>query len=138
MNKIKTILLVDDDSINNFINRKLLEKMDVAEEIKIVNNGEEGIKCLYDHCFKTKMSPELILLDINMPVMDGFEFINTFNELQFQNKNEVTIAVLTTSSNPKDRDKMEKLGVRNYLSKPLTEIKIRDFLKSINVNVNVN
>jgi CheY-like chemotaxis protein len=136
MNKIKTILLVDDDSINNFINRKLLEKMEVAEEIKIVNNGEEGIKCLYDHCFETKMSPELILLDINMPVMDGFEFITTFNELQFQNKSEVTIAVLTTSSNPKDRDKMERLGVKNYLSKPLTEIKIREFLRSIKVNVN--
>lgn len=136
MNKFKTILLVDDDSINNFINRKLLEKMEVAEEIKIVNNGEEGIKCLYDHCFKTKMSPELILLDINMPVMDGFEFISTFNELQFQNKNQVTIAVLTTSSNPKDRDKMERLGVKNYLSKPLTEIKIREFFRSIKVNVN--
>src|SRR6478736_2176562 len=115
MNKIKTILLVDDDSINNFLNRRLLEKMDVAEEIKVVNNGEEGIKCLYEHCFKTKQSPELILLDINMPVMDGFEFINAFNELNFQNKNDVTIAVLTTSSNPKDRDKMQKLGVKNYL-----------------------
>jgi CheY-like chemotaxis protein len=67
--KLNTILLVDDDPINNFINQRLLEKMNIAGEVKVVMNGVEGIKCLHDHCFKTSISPDLILLDINMPIM---------------------------------------------------------------------
>lgn len=130
--RLKTILIVDDDAITNFINKRLLEKMNIADEVKVVINGAEGVKCLYDHCFESNRSPELILLDINMPVMDGFEFLKTFHSLDFRNKQEVKIAVLTTSSHTKDREKMEQLGVKCFVNKPLTEDKVRSFLVGCN------
>jgi CheY-like chemotaxis protein len=126
--KLNTILLVDDDPITNFINKRLLEKMNIADEVKVVLNGVEGIKCLYDNCFKTNFSPDLILLDINMPIMDGFEFLEVFNALHFKNKEEVIIGVLTTSSNSNDMAKIKELGIKCFIDKPLTEEKIKDFL----------
>src|SRR5688572_25251165 len=102
--------------------------MKIADEVTVVNNGEEGVKCLYDHCFKTSLSPELILLDINMPVMDGFEFINAFNAIDFKNKDQVKIAILTTSSHSIDKERIAKLGVKCFVNKPLTEDKVNNFL----------
>lgn len=130
-NKIQALLLVDDDQITNYLNKRLLEKLDIAKEITVAMNGKEGIKCLEDHCFRTQTSPEVILLDINMPVMDGFEFIKTFKTLKFQNKENVTIAVLTTSTHPEDREKMKDMGVSHFISKPLTVEKINRLMECI-------
>jgi CheY-like chemotaxis protein len=124
--KMKTILLVDDDPITNFINLRLIKKMKITDEVKAVTNGEEGLKCLDDHCFKGSHSPELILLDINMPVMDGFEFLTAYNSMNFKNKDNVVIAILTSSSHPKDKKRMEDLGIFFFVNKPLTEEKIRE------------
>jgi CheY-like chemotaxis protein len=126
--RLKTILIVDDDAITNFINKRLLEKMKIADEVKVVTNGAEGVRCLNDHCFESNLSPELILLDINMPVMDGFEFLRAFHSLDFKNKDEVQIAVLTTSSHLKDKEKIEQLGIKCFVNKPLTEEKVKNFL----------
>lgn len=128
MNKLRKILLVDDDSINNFINKILLQKMRIAEEIMIAHNAAEGIKYLVDHCFMTRIAPELILLDINMPGMDGFDFIRAYNALDFTNKKDVTLAVLSTSSHYKDKERMEDLGICHFISKPLTEEKVMGFV----------
>ena len=131
MKKIKTILLVDDDPITNYLHERVLNTMEVADEVRVVTNGEEGIKCLHDHCFKSHIAPEIILLDINMPVMDGFEFMKTFNELNFENKEKVVIAVLSTSSNDIDREKMNLLGIEHYITKPLTPEKMETFINEI-------
>jgi CheY-like chemotaxis protein len=126
--RLNCVLIVDDDEINNFINKRLLQKLEIASEVRVMTNGQQGINCLMHHCFAMEECPELILLDINMPVMDGFEFIEAFHTLNFENKDKVNIAVLTTSSNPIDKEKMGKLGIKYYLNKPLTEEKIHDFL----------
>jgi CheY-like chemotaxis protein len=129
--KVNTIMLVDDDSITNFINQRLLQKMKIAEEIKVVTNGEEGVKCIHDHCFRTNRSPDLILLDINMPVMNGFEFLETYNSIDFKNKEEVRIVVLTTSSDSEDKRKMKEFGIKCFVNKPLTEDKVKNFLRGL-------
>lgn len=131
MNKIRTILLIDDDFITNFINKKLLDRLNIAEEVKIVVNAPQGLNCLEGNCFKTRKNPQIIFLDINMPGMDGFDFVKTFNEKQFQNKDKVKICVLTTSTNNDDFVKMEELGVKYFLNKPLTKEKIEDFLRKV-------
>jgi CheY-like chemotaxis protein len=124
MEKFNAILLIDDDPVANFINKRLLMKMNIAAEIKVVTNGEDGIKYLIDHCRETKNCPEVIFLDINMPVMDGFEFLNTYQALHFENRKDVSVGVLTTSSHPNDKEKMTKLGATAFLNKPLTCEKI--------------
>src|SRR5688572_13677837 len=121
MRKLNHILLVDDDTINNFINEKLLKKLDVSNKTSVVINGEEAINFLKEVCDRdSTQCPELILLDINMPVMDGFEFLERYKDLNIPNKSSIIIVMLTTSTNPNDTERLNKTGVAGYINKPLT------------------
>jgi CheY-like chemotaxis protein len=126
MNKLNSVLLVDDDMINNFINARLIKKAEIADDLHISTNGREAITHLKARLEKQQPCHELILLDINMPVMDGFEFIDAFRKLNFSNQDQVVIVMLTTSSNPKDLEKLETLGIGGYINKPLTPEQIKN------------
>jgi CheY-like chemotaxis protein len=125
MIKLNAVLLVDDDVINNFINARLIRKSELCDDLHIATNGKEAITYLISKLEKQESCPELILLDINMPVMDGFEFVEAFRKLNFVNQNKVVIVMLTTSSNPKDLEKVESLKIGDYINKPLTEEKLK-------------
>lgn len=129
MNKIKCALLIDDDSINNFINERLLKKLNIADQVKVVLNGEEAIKYISQRCSENHPCPELILLDINMPVMDGFEFLKEYKNLDFNGKSSIVIIMLTTSTNPNDTERLNDSGASGYVNKPLTEQKLLDIMK---------
>jgi CheY-like chemotaxis protein len=125
---INRILLIDDDDVNNFINTRLLKKLSVSDDIKISTNGEEGLKYLHYLIDHSAELPDLILLDINMPVMDGFEFLQRFTEIDLDQKRPVVV-MLTTSSNEKDINQIGRYSqVAGFLNKPLTEDKIRSVL----------
>jgi CheY-like chemotaxis protein len=128
MTKINSILLVDDDQINNFINKRIIGKLNVAKRINIALNGEEALNYIQNYCDETGNCPELIFLDINMPVMNGFEFLNEFKNLHLKNKNNVKIIVLTTSTNPGDMQKLKDYSIKGFLNKPLTEKKILEVI----------
>lgn len=132
MKKLNTVLLVDDDKITNFINQRLIQKLNITENVTALLNGQEAIDYIKANAHDKKPLPDLILLDINMPVMDGFEFVNTFKSLQHDKK--VTIVMLTTSSNEKDIEKISiNSEISGYINKPLTEQKLQDvFVKYIN------
>src|ERR1700712_1618420 len=100
MKKLNTVLLVDDDRITNFINQRLIEKLNITQNVTALLNGKEAIDYIKTTNLEKKQLPDLILLDINMPVMDGFEFVNSFRALLYEKK--VIIVMLTTSSNEKD------------------------------------
>jgi CheY-like chemotaxis protein len=134
MRKLNHILLVDDDTINNFINEKLLKKLDLSHKISVTLNGEEALTFLKNVCQDPATCPELILLDINMPVMDGFEFLERYKNLSFPNKGSVIIVMLTTSTNPNDTEKLNQAGISGYINKPLTEDKIKGLIESFFVN----
>lgn len=124
MNKINSILLVDDDQINNYINKRIIAKLNITDHISIASNGEEAIEHIHKFCSHNGDCPELIFLDINMPVMNGFEFLNEFTHLNLNNKTDVKIIVLTTSTNPGDLTKLKDYDIKGFLNKPLTEKKI--------------
>lgn len=125
MQKLNCILLVDDDPINNFINERLIRQLNVSYEIKITENGEEGLKYIKRRCeTEGKACPELILLDINMPVMDGFDFLKGFTETRIDHKENAKIVILTTSTNDKDLNRLKGLGNFEYINKPLTPDKL--------------
>lgn len=128
MEKLKCTLLVDDDSINNYLNERLLKKLNISEEVKVALNGSEAIEVIKSRIETNQNIPELILLDINMPVMDGFEFLQNYNGLNFPNKNCVIIVMLTTSTNPKDTERLNNSGISGYVNKPLTESKLKEVL----------
>jgi CheY-like chemotaxis protein len=124
----KNILLVDDDKIFNLISRKTIEAMGIAESIHIAMNGKEAID-LFNNYFAGQVAvPDYIFLDLNMPLMDGFEFIKIFNTLNYSEKEKIKIVVVTSSSDTSDMDRVKALGVKYYLNKPITEEKIRSVL----------
>jgi CheY-like chemotaxis protein len=131
MAKLNCILLVDDDSITNFINERLIRKLNVTNDVKITVNGEEGIRYIKKQCDIGEICPELILLDINMPVMNGFEFIREFEKLEIRNKDKVKIIILTTSKNIKDVEVLKSLGNFEFINKPLTEEKLFNCLAKV-------
>ena len=121
MGKLNCILLIDDDEITNFINLNLIQDLQIAHKVEVATNGNEAIELLNHYCGKDTC-PELILLDINMPVLDGFEFLEQLNQIGF--KEQMKIVALTTSNNPKDLKRLQELGVEILINKPLTKEKI--------------
>lgn len=130
MKKLDCILLVDDDSVTNFITERIIHKLDAADKVKVSENGEEALLYLTKHCCSFEEGyPNLILLDNSMPEMNGIEFMESFNQINFNSNTDVKIVVLTSSENPKDKEKLLGLGVNGYLLKPLTEEKLVSVLE---------
>jgi CheY-like chemotaxis protein len=123
--KLKSVYLIDDDSINNFINARLIRRLGVSDDVLVSLNGKEAIENLHKIEEAHTDCPTLIFLDINMPVMDGFEFVENYRKMNFVNKAEVVIYLITTSENVKDLDKAKDYPeIAGYINKPLTEEKI--------------
>ncbi len=92
-----------------------------------VGNGEEALDFILSKCnieIVVEQCPDLILLDLNMPVMDGFEFLEAFKQADFQNKDKVRIVVVTSSSNPKDMERLKAYDIWKFVNKPLTPAKM--------------
>ncbi len=127
MTKLKCIALVDDDQTTNFLNKRLIESKGVADKVLIFKNGNEAIEHFSKLDTSSDLRPQLVLLDINMPVMNGFEFLDAYNNLGDSQKADQVVVMLSSSEQPDDKMEAQKRGVEEYLSKPLTE----DNLKAI-------
>jgi CheY-like chemotaxis protein len=131
MPKLCCILLVDDDLTTNYLNRWLLEKLDVTERVAVALNGEEALAVLATECIGTSPTcPALIFLDINMPRMNGFDFLKAYQQLPLINRQAIVIIVLTTSVHPHDLQRLETLPAAGFLNKPLTAAKVHDVLQT--------
>jgi len=124
--KLNCVLLVDDSPTDNFIHKLVIEKAGITEHLEIALNGRKALDFLITkgNCGKPESSycqPELIFLDINMPVMDGWEFLVEYNKLDLNQKGEIIIIMLTTSFIPGDSIRAESILAGCYFqSKPLT------------------
>lgn len=126
---LKTILLVDDDEVTNYINAENLRALNVAKTINICNDGKEGLSYLQNalakigDASKAGEVPNLIFLDINMPEMDGFEFLEAYSKLENPDLDEVVIVMLSTSLREEDVNRAQLFSsiVYDYIEKPLTQ-----------------
>jgi CheY-like chemotaxis protein len=137
MRKFTRILLIDDDPISNFINSQVI-KLTGLGEARVTVNGSEAIDYIKNECRNEEVFPDLIIVDINMPVMDGFEFINQYIDLKLKGNSKALIYLLTTSSDPRDIKKSQALGIP-MLTKPLTAEMINVlFQDEVTSNLNPN
>lgn len=126
MQKINCILLVDDDPTTNFLNEELLEDLEVARFIHVAWNGQEALDFInHKGKFKdvdkeTHPRPNLIFLDINMPLMGGYEFLDQYSYLPQEKKAEAVIVFLTTSSAQEDKFQSKSNEfIYDFIEKPL-------------------
>lgn len=124
-------LLVDDDDTTNFLNQTLLRRMAVSDQVLVAGNGQEALDLLQTHCElpTSPTCPALVLLDLNMPLMNGIEFLQAFAQRPERETSPVVIIMLTTSLNPRDLAQLPGLPVAGYLTKPLTRDKLNQVLQ---------
>src|ERR1041385_7806652 len=125
----KSVLLVDDSTIDSMINEKIISSLGLFKEVHKAENGAQALKIFNLYQSGTAEIPDIILLDLNMPVMDGFGFIQAFQSLTFPRKENVLIIIVTSSSNPSDIKLAKSLGVKYYLTKPITEEGVRSIIQ---------
>ncbi|MBG8554668.1 response regulator [Hymenobacter guriensis] len=130
MTPLPSVLLIDDDPINNFLNKSLLTRLGIAQHLTVVESGHAALDFLRQHCQQpTPVCPVLILLDINMPGMNGLQFLEAYQQLLPEQRQGVVIVILTTSLHPRDVRQVEQLGIIDeFLSKPLTADKVSALL----------
>ncbi|MCU0415785.1 MAG: response regulator [Cytophagaceae bacterium] len=122
-----TICIVDDDEIFQFITKKTFERLNRTDDLYIFSNGEEAIQFFQSH---TELHPDVIFVDINMPIMDGWDFMDA---LETMNMKYPQVFIVSSSIDDKDLSKAKAMPlVKDYITKPLDEQTIRYILNSVN------
>jgi CheY-like chemotaxis protein len=129
--KFNNIFVVDDDLVYHFVIKKLFNKCNVNAQTKFFFNGLEAIDGL-KHVLKTENEPDLILLDINMPVYDGWQFLDEFRKLKGTMNKDITVYLVSSSNDSTDINKSKeyKEEVKDYYFKPITT---KDFEEMLTV-----
>ncbi len=123
--KLNCILLIDDDEATNYIHQKVIEEVSCAEKVVAAQSGQEALDFLNEREDWASSPVDLIFLDINMPAMNGWEFLEHYNKLDASKKAKTILVMLSTSLNPDDRENaLEMDSVNGFENKPLTEEKI--------------
>lgn len=126
---IQSLLLVDDDYATNRYNKIILEDAGLTSLIWEANNGAQALKILKSI---SQHLPNVILLDINMPVVNGWEFLDALEELDYHNLRDTAIYILSASKNPDDKDKAQQYTkVKGFISKPLVVDEVKHKLLGI-------
>jgi CheY-like chemotaxis protein len=132
MKKLNCILLIDDDDATNYLNKIILNRMDCVNHIQVAKSGKEAINYLVNAAKpdneSSTPSPDLIFLDINMPSMNGWEFLDHYKGIK--KENEVLVVMLTTSMNPEDEMLSKEIPeVAGFKHKPFTKEMMQGILE---------
>ncbi|MBT2556242.1 response regulator [Hymenobacter sp. ISL-91] len=126
MQKLPSVLLIDDDQTNNFLNELLLKKLDVTERVLVAESGTDALSLL---AHNAPDAPDLILLDVNMPGMSGIQFLEAYQQLPTDQRGATIIVMLTTTMDAHDLGRLDELSIAGLVSKPLTKEKVDHLLQ---------
>ena len=129
MFKLSSVLLVDDDATNNFLNELLLKRLEVTDHLLVAENGAEALALLTERATDAANLPALIFLDVNMPVMNGIQFLEAYQQLPPAQQQASIIVMLTTTMDGRDLARIQELPIAGLVSKPLTEEKVNTILQ---------
>ena len=122
MNKIELACIIDDDNIYINLIKRIIDTNKLCENLLIFNNGKESIdyfESMLENLAEDKI-PEIIFLDLNMPIMDGWEFIDRFTKIKNKFRKVITLYIVSSSINPDDLNRAKLLSdVEDFLVKPV-------------------
>lgn len=127
---VELVMLVDDNDTDNFISKRIIEITGFASRIEVKNSGKSALDYLRENQGNMDGIPNLIFLDINMPVVDGFTFLYEFDKFPDLIKDKCKVIILSSSDNKRDIDKIVNNNhVINFITKPLTEVSLEEVRK---------
>jgi CheY-like chemotaxis protein len=124
-----SFFLIDDDEIFQFIMKNTIAEISPDIKIKFFSDGEKGMDFLKQNLGAATNLPDIILLDVNMPFMDGWEFLKEYKSLQTKIKKDINIYLLTSSNNPNDIAMAKEISeLSGYLVKPISKEGIKNLI----------
>ena len=127
--KLNCILLIDDDEIANYINSSVVKHVDCCETVVTVQSGKAALDYLTTEEDGNYPQPDLIFLDINMPGMNGWEFLEHYQKLKKSQQGKIIVVMLTSSVNPDDVEKARSMReVSEFKTKPMTEEMLKEVI----------
>lgn len=130
MTTLKTLTIVDDDDIFVFLTTKIIEQTNLVDLIKVFGNGLDAINFLKENKNNVDALPDIILLDLNMPIMNGWQFLEEYNKLNPTIGKKITIYICSSSISPDDITRAKTISeVSDYIIKPITKDKLIDLIK---------
>jgi CheY-like chemotaxis protein len=135
MKKVNNLLVVDDDLAARYLAGWAIEEANITENLIFCSNGEEALQYIKDNCLPTKEDPgkycpELILLDLNMPIMNGYEFLEELARIEDLQHNDTSVILLSSSSYLREKSKIKQFSILGFLEKPVTSDKLLDLLSA--------
>lgn len=129
----KAVMLIDDNSIDNFVNEKIIKMAHFASNVYVQTSVLSGLEFLKNmeviKEYSQEMVPEIIFLDLNLPLVDGFQFLDEFEKFSPELKSKIKIIILTCSINPNDVERSKGYeSVVDYFYKPLAVKELSKFL----------
>jgi len=116
------VMLVDDNDTDNFLSKKIMEHVNFSENILIKNTGKSALEYLHQNQNDLDKIPDIIFLDINMPIVDGFVFLYEYENFPPQLHEKIKVVVLSSSNNKRDINQfLNNRFVHQFISKPLSE-----------------
>jgi CheY-like chemotaxis protein len=127
--KLKCIMLVDDNPDDNFYHERVIKKSNTADVVVAKQTGREALEYLKSKKNCDDLHPDLIFLDINMPGMNGWEFLEEYKKLDEKFKSRAVVIMLTTSDNPDDMTKAKTMNIASdFKTKPLTKEMLEEII----------
>ncbi len=130
MEQVKNILIIDDDNVYRYTTEKYLKLLKLSKEVTVYSDAEEALGYLEANLNNKNIFPEIILLDVNMPILDGWQFIAEFQKLKGQLDQKLDLYMVSSSIDERDEFRAKSLeGVKDFLVKPLNEAGMRKMVE---------
>ncbi|HRH47931.1 MAG TPA: response regulator [Panacibacter sp.] len=130
--KVSTVCIIDDDLIYQVTSKKMIQHVNATNNILIFSNGQEAFHFLLQTVTDTDALPDIIFLDVNMPYMDAWEFLEAYETIKTRLVKEITIYVISSSVSEKDIERAKKIPVvKDYYIKPITIAQYSEILVGV-------
>jgi CheY-like chemotaxis protein len=132
MTTLKQLTLVDDDDVFVFLTTRLLDKYQLVDLIKIFDNGYDALIFIKENLGNIEALPDIILLDLSMPIMDGWQFLDEYVKINPRIGKKITIYICSSSISPDDVARAKAINaVSDFIIKPMTKEKLIEMIKNL-------